>query len=61
MTGRDISRMIGYRELLEEPEEEFSWADLVKEYRPGAGLKHAVSNSFAFGGSNACVALSKVK
>lgn len=46
---------------LEEPEEEFSWADLVKEYRPGAGLKHAVSNSFAFGGSNACVALSKVK
>ena len=46
---------------LEEPEEEFSWADLVKEYRPGAGLKHAISNSFAFGGSNACVALSKVK
>ena len=46
---------------LEEPEEEFSWADLVREYRPGAGLKHAISNSFAFGGSNACVALSKVK
>ena len=46
---------------LEEPEEEFSWADLVREYRPGAGLKHAISNSFAFGGSNACIALSKVK
>ena len=46
---------------LEEPEEEFSWADLVREYRPNAGLKHAISNSFAFGGSNACVALSKVK
>lgn len=45
----------------DEPEDEFSWADLVREYRPGAGLKHAVSNSFAFGGSNACVALSKVK
>jgi 3-oxoacyl-[acyl-carrier-protein] synthase-1 len=46
---------------LEEPEEEFSWADLVSEYRPNAGLKHAISNSFAFGGSNACVALTKVK
>ncbi|MBR1966041.1 MAG: beta-ketoacyl-[Lentisphaeria bacterium] len=46
---------------LDEPEEEFAWADLVKEYRPNAGLKHAISNSFAFGGSNACVTLSKVK
>ena len=46
---------------LEDPEEEFSWADLVREYRPGAGLKHAISNSFAFGGSNACVTLSKIK
>ena len=46
---------------LDEPEEDFSWADLVREYRPNAGLKHAISNSFAFGGSNACVTLSKVK
>lgn len=46
---------------LEDPEPEFSWADLVREYRPDAGLKHAISNSFAFGGSNACVTLSKVK
>ncbi len=45
---------------LDEPEDEFSWADLVREYRPSAGLKHAISNSFAFGGSNACVALSKI-
>lgn len=45
---------------LDEPEEEFSWADLVREYRPSAGLKNAISNSFAFGGSNACVALSKI-
>ena len=43
---------------LENPDEEFAWADLVKEYRE-VEFKHALSNSFAFGGSNASIILSK--
>lgn len=45
---------------LENPDEEFAGADLVRELRTGTGVKHAISNSFAFGGSNACVVLSKM-
>ena len=45
---------------LENPDDEFAGADLVRELRTGTGVKHALSNSFAFGGSNACVVLSKV-
>ena len=44
---------------LDNPDPEFSWADLVREYRPDVNLRHALSNSFAFGGSNAAVVISK--
>lgn len=45
---------------LENPDDEFAGADLVRELRTGTNIKHAISNSFAFGGSNASVVLSKV-
>ena len=45
---------------LENPDEEFAGADLVGELRTDTNIKHAISNSFAFGGSNASVVLSKV-
>ena len=45
---------------LDNPDDDFAWADLVREVRTGTGVKHAISNSFAFGGSNASVVLSKV-
>ena len=44
---------------LEDPDDEFGWADLVKECRTGVEIRHAISNSFAFGGSNAAVVVSK--
>ncbi len=50
---RFISRSIN----LDNPEPEFGWADLVREYREGTGVRHALSNSFAFGGSNVSVIL----
>lgn len=46
---------------LENPDDEFAWADLVRECREGVDIRHAISNSFAFGGSNAAVVLSKVQ
>jgi len=45
---------------LDNPDPDFAWADLVREYRPHVDLRHALSNSFAFGGSNAAVVLSKI-
>ncbi|MBR4942341.1 MAG: beta-ketoacyl-[Clostridia bacterium] len=45
---------------LENPDEGMEWADLVREVRTGTRVKHALSNSFAFGGSNASVVLSKI-
>ena len=45
---------------LENPDEGMEWADLVREVRTGTKVKHALSNSFAFGGSNASVVLSKI-
>ena len=45
---------------LENPDEGMEWADLVREVRTGIRVKHALSNSFAFGGSNASVVLSKI-
>jgi len=45
---------------LDEPDEEFLWADFVREYREGVDIRHALSNSFAFGGSNASLVLSKI-
>jgi 3-oxoacyl-[acyl-carrier-protein] synthase-1 len=43
---------------LDNPEPEFAWADLVRETRRGVKLRHALSNSFGFGGSNACIIIS---
>jgi len=40
---------------LDNPEPQFSWADLVRETRNNVSLKYALSNSFGFGGSNACI------
>ena len=45
---------------LDNPDPEFAWADLVRDYRPNVNLRHALSNSFAFGGSNAAVVVSRV-
>ena len=44
---------------LEEPDPEFGWADLVRECRTGVDLRHSLTNSFAFGGSNAALVLSR--
>ncbi len=43
---------------LEDPEPDFSWSDLLTEYREGTTVRHALSNSFAFGGTNASLVLS---
>lgn len=43
---------------LDNPDPEFDWADLVRECREGTGVRHALSNSFAFGGSNAAIVIS---
>ena len=45
---------------LDNPDPDFAWADLVREYRPNVKLRHALSNSFAFGGSNAAVVISSL-
>ena len=44
---------------LDDPDQEFGWADLVREYREGVRFNHALSNSFAFGGSNASIIISR--
>ena len=44
---------------LDDPEEGFGWADLVRECREGVRFNHALSNSFAFGGSNSCIIISR--
>ncbi len=44
---------------LTEPEEEFSWADIVRETRYDFPIRYALSNSFGFGGTNACVIVGK--
>lgn len=45
---------------LENPEEEFKGADFVTGTRENVNIKHALSNSFAFGGSNAALIISAV-
>lgn len=54
MEKRFLSRSIN----LDNPEPEFGWADLIREYREGVRTRHALSNSFAFGGSNISVVIS---
>ena len=46
---------------LDNPDPEFGWADLVRECRTGTKIRHALSNSFAFGGSNAAIVISDCK
>jgi len=43
---------------LDHPDPESGWADLVRECREGVNLRHGISNSFAFGGSNAALVIS---
>lgn len=45
----------------ENPDPEFSDVDIVREVRDHVQFDHALSNSFAFGGSNACIIISKCK
>ena len=54
MEKQFLSRSIN----LDNPEPEFGWADLIREYREGVRVRHALSNSFAFGGSNVSVVIS---
>ncbi len=45
---------------LEDPEDEFSWANLVRgEAQKDSTIRHALSNSFGFGGTNGALVLSK--
>lgn len=44
----------------ENPDPEFGWADIVRSCRTGTTeIRHALSNSFAFGGSNCALVLSE--
>ncbi len=45
----------------EDLDPEFADVDICCEYRENVNFDHALSNSFAFGGSNACVIISKCK
>lgn len=44
---------------LDKPEAEFADSDFVTALREEVEIRHAISNSFAFGGSNACLVISQ--
>ena len=44
---------------LDDPDDGLDWADLVRETRTGVDIRHAISNSFGFGGCNATLVISK--
>ena len=46
---------------LDNPEPAFDWADLVRSCRNDVKVTHALSNSFAFGGTNVCLVLSSME
>ena len=46
---------------LEDPDESCEGLDVVREYRENVCFDHALSNSFAFGGSNASIVISRCK
>ncbi len=46
---------------LDNPEPDFAWADLVRSCRSDVKVTHALSNSFAFGGTNVCLILSSME
>ncbi len=45
---------------LEDPEDDFAWANLPTETVRGTGIRHALNNSFGFGGTNVALVVSKV-
>ena len=45
----------------EEPMDGYEWANISNSTRYNVEMKHVISNSFAFGGSNCCVVLSDVE
>ena len=45
----------------EEPMDGYEWADITPETRYNVDMKHVISNSFAFGGSNCSIVLSDVE
>ncbi|MDD2403102.1 MAG: beta-ketoacyl-[acyl-carrier-protein] synthase family protein [Victivallaceae bacterium] len=46
---------------LDNPEPAFDWADLVRSCRNDVKITHALSNSFAFGGTNVCLVFSSME
>ncbi|MCI5779350.1 MAG: beta-ketoacyl-[acyl-carrier-protein] synthase family protein [Lentisphaeria bacterium] len=57
LTGEFISPSIN----CENPDPDFADMDICREYREHVRFDHALSNSFAFGGSNACIVISRCK
>lgn len=52
-------RFIGKSANMDTVEPGFEWADIVTETRENVDIRHALSNSFGFGGTNASLVISK--